>query len=139
MFNTPFLSTPPQLSCPQECGSQHAVQQRALWSLELYFYLILFNYYLHEQVGLRERQPSYPSHRDPMGRALERNCVCARWSLRKVGREERVLVSISTPVPISSLPSQPRPRLCISVRAERILFFPLVLPWITIPFGAPFL
>lgn len=77
MFNTPFLFPPPQLSCPQECGSQHAVQQRALWSLELYFYLILFNYYLHEQVGLRERQPSYPSHRDPMGRALERNCVCA--------------------------------------------------------------
>lgn len=36
----------------QECGSQHSVQQRALWSLELYFYLILFNYYLHEQYPL---------------------------------------------------------------------------------------
>ncbi|XP_051009070.1 paladin [Acomys russatus] len=32
----------------QESG----VQQRALWSLELYFYLILFNYYLHEQYPL---------------------------------------------------------------------------------------
>lgn len=30
----------------------HGVQQRALRSLEYYFYLILFNYYLHEQVGL---------------------------------------------------------------------------------------
>ncbi|XP_031203493.1 paladin isoform X3 [Mastomys coucha] len=39
-------------SLEQECGSQHAVQQRALWSLELYFYLILFNYYLHEQYPL---------------------------------------------------------------------------------------
>lgn len=36
----------------QECGSQQAVQQRALWSLELYFYLLLFNYYLHEQYPL---------------------------------------------------------------------------------------
>lgn len=36
----------------QESGSQHAVQQRALRSLELYFYLILFNYYLHEQYPL---------------------------------------------------------------------------------------
>lgn len=46
---TPCFSL--SLPCPQECGSQHSVQQRALWSLELYFYLILFNYYLHEQVG----------------------------------------------------------------------------------------
>ncbi|EGV93769.1 Paladin [Cricetulus griseus] len=36
----------------QERDSQHAVQQRALWSLELYFYLVLFNYYLHEQYPL---------------------------------------------------------------------------------------
>ncbi|XP_008832123.1 paladin [Nannospalax galili] len=33
-------------------GSQHAVQRRALRSLERYFYLILFNYYLHEQYPL---------------------------------------------------------------------------------------
>lgn len=65
---TPHFSLPPP--CPQECGSQHAVQQRALWSLELYFYLILFNYYLHEQVGLRDRQPSNPSHRDLIGQGI---------------------------------------------------------------------
>ncbi|XP_055281515.1 paladin isoform X3 [Moschus berezovskii] len=33
-------------------SSQHGVQQRALQSLERYFYLILFNYYLHEQYPL---------------------------------------------------------------------------------------
>ncbi|XP_053438729.1 paladin isoform X2 [Nycticebus coucang] len=33
-------------------GSQHSVRQRALQSLERYFYLILFNYYLHEQYPL---------------------------------------------------------------------------------------
>lgn len=65
---TPGFSLPSP--CPQECGSQQAVQQRALWSLELYFYLLLFNYYLHEQVGLRERLPSYPRHRDTMGRGM---------------------------------------------------------------------
>ncbi|XP_057593581.1 paladin isoform X2 [Hippopotamus amphibius kiboko] len=36
----------------QESGSQHGVRQRALQSLERYFYLILFNYYLHEQYPL---------------------------------------------------------------------------------------
>ncbi|KAL0616927.1 Paladin, partial [Plecturocebus cupreus] len=33
----------------QGSGSRHSIQQRALWSLERYFYVILFNYYLHEQ------------------------------------------------------------------------------------------
>lgn len=33
-------------------GGQHGVRQRALRSLERYFYLILFNYYLHEQYPL---------------------------------------------------------------------------------------
>ncbi|ELW70944.1 Paladin [Tupaia chinensis] len=33
-------------------GSQPSVRQRALWGLERYFYLILFNYYLHEQYPL---------------------------------------------------------------------------------------
>lgn len=55
--------------------------------MELYFYLILFNYYLHEQVGLRERQPSHTNHRDPMGWGIEWCCVC--WSLRKVGRGKK--------------------------------------------------
>lgn len=42
-----------QLVSPaQGSGSQPSVQQRALWSLERYFYLILFNYYLHEQYPL---------------------------------------------------------------------------------------
>ncbi|XP_004769576.1 paladin [Mustela putorius furo] len=36
----------------QESCSQHGVRQRALQSLERYFYLILFNYYLHEQYPL---------------------------------------------------------------------------------------
>ncbi|XP_007938910.1 paladin [Orycteropus afer afer] len=36
----------------QGSGSQHSLRQRALWSLERYFYLILFNYYLHEQYPL---------------------------------------------------------------------------------------
>ncbi|XP_061261220.1 paladin isoform X2 [Bos javanicus] len=36
----------------QGSSSQHGVQQRALQSLERYFYLILFNYYLHEQYPL---------------------------------------------------------------------------------------
>uniref|UniRef100_A0A8V8TL27 Paladin n=1 Tax=Homo sapiens TaxID=9606 RepID=A0A8V8TL27_HUMAN len=36
----------------QGSGSRHSVWQRALWSLERYFYLILFNYYLHEQYPL---------------------------------------------------------------------------------------
>ncbi|XP_069316797.1 paladin [Eulemur rufifrons] len=36
----------------QGSGSQHSVRQRALLSLERYFYLILFNYYLHEQYPL---------------------------------------------------------------------------------------
>ncbi|XP_058399242.1 paladin [Diceros bicornis minor] len=36
----------------QGSGSQHSVRQRALRSLERYFYLILFNYYLHEQYPL---------------------------------------------------------------------------------------
>lgn len=39
-------------SAVQESGGQHDVRQRALWSLERYFYLILFNYYLHEQYPL---------------------------------------------------------------------------------------
>uniref|UniRef100_A0A8D0ZKP5 Paladin n=1 Tax=Sus scrofa TaxID=9823 RepID=A0A8D0ZKP5_PIG len=39
-------------SLAQGSGSQHGVRQRALWSLERYFYLILFNYYLHEQYPL---------------------------------------------------------------------------------------
>ncbi|XP_036784619.2 paladin isoform X3 [Manis pentadactyla] len=39
-----------QLASPaQGSGSQPSVRQRALRSLERYFYLILFNYYLHEQ------------------------------------------------------------------------------------------
>lgn len=42
-----YLSTPSS----QGSSSQHSVRQRALRSLERYFYLILFNYYLHEQVG----------------------------------------------------------------------------------------
>ncbi|CAD7675734.1 unnamed protein product [Nyctereutes procyonoides] len=33
-------------------SSQHGVRQRALQNLEQYFYLILFNYYLHEQYPL---------------------------------------------------------------------------------------
>ncbi|KAB0382340.1 hypothetical protein FD755_004257 [Muntiacus reevesi] len=37
---------------PEGSSSQHSVQQRALQSLERYFYLILFNYYLHEQYPL---------------------------------------------------------------------------------------
>ncbi|CAI9177611.1 unnamed protein product [Rangifer tarandus platyrhynchus] len=36
----------------QGSSSQHGVQQRALQSMERYFYLILFNYYLHEQYPL---------------------------------------------------------------------------------------
>ncbi|KAB0398331.1 hypothetical protein E2I00_001291 [Balaenoptera physalus] len=36
----------------QESGSQRGVRQRALRSLERYFYLVLFNYYLHEQYPL---------------------------------------------------------------------------------------
>ncbi|XP_010991069.2 paladin isoform X1 [Camelus dromedarius] len=36
----------------QRNGSQHGGRQRALQSLERYFYLILFNYYLHEQYPL---------------------------------------------------------------------------------------
>ncbi|XP_030797305.1 paladin isoform X4 [Rhinopithecus roxellana] len=36
----------------QGSGSRHSIWQRALWSLERYFYLILFNYYLHEQYPL---------------------------------------------------------------------------------------
>lgn len=36
----------------QESSSQHDVRQRALQNLERYFYLILFNYYLHEQYPL---------------------------------------------------------------------------------------
>ncbi|XP_077897093.1 paladin isoform X2 [Ictidomys tridecemlineatus] len=36
----------------QGSGGQHDVRQRALRSLERYFYLILFNYYLHEQYPL---------------------------------------------------------------------------------------
>ncbi|XP_020017695.1 paladin [Castor canadensis] len=36
----------------QGSGGQHGVRQRALQSLERYFYLILFNYYLHEQYPL---------------------------------------------------------------------------------------
>uniref|UniRef100_A0A673V857 Paladin n=1 Tax=Suricata suricatta TaxID=37032 RepID=A0A673V857_SURSU len=36
----------------QGSSSQHDVRQRALQSLERYFYLILFNYYLHEQYPL---------------------------------------------------------------------------------------
>ncbi|XP_039727964.1 paladin isoform X3 [Pteropus medius] len=36
----------------QGSGRRHSVWQRALWSLERYFYLILFNYYLHEQYPL---------------------------------------------------------------------------------------
>ncbi|XP_036911706.1 paladin isoform X2 [Sturnira hondurensis] len=36
----------------QGSSSQHSVRQRALRSLERYFYLILFNYYLHEQYPL---------------------------------------------------------------------------------------
>ncbi|KAK2498084.1 hypothetical protein MC885_006511 [Smutsia gigantea] len=42
-----WLASPAQGS-----GSQHSVRQRALQSLERYFYLILFNYYLHEQYPL---------------------------------------------------------------------------------------
>ncbi|XP_057361930.1 paladin isoform X2 [Manis pentadactyla] len=42
-----------QLASPaQGSGSQPSVRQRALRSLERYFYLILFNYYLHEQYPL---------------------------------------------------------------------------------------
>ncbi|XP_040831826.1 paladin isoform X1 [Ochotona curzoniae] len=37
---------------PEESGRRHSVWQRALWSLERYFYLLLFNYYLHEQYPL---------------------------------------------------------------------------------------
>ena len=44
-------------------SSQHGVRQRALQSLEQYFYLILFNYYLHEQVGLGEGE----GHSHPPG------------------------------------------------------------------------
>lgn len=36
----------------QGSSSQHSVRQRALRSLERYLYLILFNYYLHEQYPL---------------------------------------------------------------------------------------
>uniref|UniRef100_A0A8C5KMV4 Paladin n=1 Tax=Jaculus jaculus TaxID=51337 RepID=A0A8C5KMV4_JACJA len=36
----------------QGSGGQHAVRQRALWSLERYFFLVLFNSYLHEQYPL---------------------------------------------------------------------------------------
>lgn len=36
----------------QGSNSQHGVRQRALRSLERYFYLIVFNYYLHEQYPL---------------------------------------------------------------------------------------
>lgn len=34
-------------------------------SLERYFYLILFNYYLHEQVGLGSEQSHAPFSGDP--------------------------------------------------------------------------
>ncbi|KAJ8795002.1 hypothetical protein J1605_018589, partial [Eschrichtius robustus] len=43
--------SPPETPA-QESGSQRGVRQRALWSLERYFYLVLFNYYLHEQYPL---------------------------------------------------------------------------------------
>ncbi|XP_007454619.1 PREDICTED: paladin isoform X2 [Lipotes vexillifer] len=43
--------SPPQTPA-QESGGQRGVQQRALRSLEQYFYLVLFNYYLHEQYPL---------------------------------------------------------------------------------------
>ncbi|KAM4852281.1 paladin isoform 2-T4 [Thomomys bottae] len=36
----------------QGSGGHHSVRQRVLQSLERYFYLILFNYYLHEQYPL---------------------------------------------------------------------------------------
>ncbi|XP_069877015.1 paladin [Dipodomys merriami] len=39
-------------SSVQESSGQHNMRQRALKSLERYFYLILFNYYLHEQYPL---------------------------------------------------------------------------------------
>ncbi|XP_066881552.1 paladin isoform X2 [Kogia breviceps] len=43
--------SPPETAV-RESGSQRGVRQRALWSLERYFYLVLFNYYLHEQYPL---------------------------------------------------------------------------------------
>ncbi|XP_026985798.1 paladin isoform X2 [Sagmatias obliquidens] len=43
--------SPPETPA-QESGSQRGVRQRALRSLERYFYLVLFNYYLHEQYPL---------------------------------------------------------------------------------------
>lgn len=49
------------LPSSQGGGGQHGVRQRALRSLERYFYLILFNYYLHEQVGPGVRRLTPPS------------------------------------------------------------------------------
>lgn len=59
---SPVFTThaPSQGSC-----SQHGVRQRALQSLERYFYLVLFNYYLHEQVGLGVEWNHEPSSRAP--------------------------------------------------------------------------
>ncbi|XP_064450833.1 paladin isoform X5 [Mirounga angustirostris] len=50
----PCLHHPPRfwVTSSQGSCSQHGVPQRALQSLERYFYLILFNYYLHEQYPL---------------------------------------------------------------------------------------
>ncbi|XP_006837528.1 PREDICTED: paladin [Chrysochloris asiatica] len=50
--NQKKLESARQGSPAQGSGSQHSLQQRALLSLERYFYLILFNYYLHEQYRL---------------------------------------------------------------------------------------
>lgn len=46
------LAGPLVESSAQGSVNQHSVQQRAMQSLERYFYLILFNYYLHEQYPL---------------------------------------------------------------------------------------
>lgn len=67
-----YLPNLPPVPSPQGSSSQQGVRQRALQSLERYFYLILFNYYLHEQVGRDERTlpfsgPLQPPTRDRHG------------------------------------------------------------------------
>ncbi|XP_004615483.2 paladin isoform X2 [Sorex araneus] len=53
VLETPRVAEGARPGSPARGGSeQPGVRQKALWSLERYLYLILFNYYLHEQYPL---------------------------------------------------------------------------------------
>ena len=108
LYHRPFFP----ITSSQGSSSQHGVRQRALQSLERYFYLVLFNYYLHEQVGLGNEWthnpfswgPSRPLHhgdwhgvaKDPDGAGEEHGDVCAgrrgRWVWGGKERPDRVVV-----------------------------------------------